>query len=93
MKYSLIEIRPTITEESRWRVGFDDTDPYDRVSCKKYIPNAGLGFFYFPRKWKTEKAFEILKEEMIKVRQKEIEYIQRDIDDIKNIQLPEWAIK
>lgn len=93
MKYSLIEIRPnTKFCEEPWRVNFDDTDAHDREPCKKYEPHV-LGFFYFPRKWGAQKGFDILKAYMIERRQKEIDAIQKDLEQIKKLELPDWAKK
>jgi len=91
MKYSLIEIlpNPKFCEEP-WSVKFDDTDPHDREPCKQYSPH-GLGFFYFPRKWGSQKGFDVLKADMIERRQKEIKAIQKDINQIKKLELPDWA--
>lgn len=90
MKYSTVEIVPDAFN-SGWRVKYDDTDHHDRESRKEYLPNAGLGFFHYPRKWGVEKGFLILKNEMIRVRQEKINSIMQDIEEIKNLQLPDWV--
>ncbi len=91
MKYSLIEIRPNPRFcEEPWSVRFDNTDKLDRESCKAYTPNH-LGFFYFPRKWEAQKAFDILKDSMVLRRQEEIERLQNDIKSIQALKLPEWV--
>lgn len=91
MKYSCIEIRPTPKFcKEPWEVKFDDTDSVDRISCKKYIPHS-LGFFHFPRKWGAQKGFDILKKDMIEKRKERIKSLQKDIEAIESLQLPEWA--
>ena len=91
MKYNLIEIRPnSYWEQERWSVSFDNSDELDREADKKYQPHS-LGFFYYPKKWKPEKAFQILKDDMIKTRQNEINRLQLDMEAIKNLKLPDWV--
>jgi hypothetical protein len=91
MKYSLVEIRPNPKFcEEPWRVEFSSVDPYDRESKKEYTPN-GLGFFHFPRKWGAQKGFDVLKTDMIERRKAHIAAIQKDIDEIEKLELPDWA--
>ena len=93
MKYSLIEIRPTPKySKERRRLNFDDTDPHDREARKTHVPNS-LGFLYFPRNWGVEKGFSTLKEDMIDRRKKQIQELEKDIADIKQLELPEWCLK
>jgi hypothetical protein len=91
MKYNLIEIRPNrLNDDEPWIVKYDDTDTHDRESSRSYEP-CGLGFFYYPRKWGPQKAFDILKKDMIDRRKKEIEILQKDISSIEKIELPDWV--
>lgn len=93
MKYNMIEIIPRGLDRSNpWIVKFDDSDQRDRLSSKEYTPSS-LGFFYYPRRWKAKKAFEILKADMMKRRQKEIVTLQKDIDLIGRLELPDWIEK
>ena len=88
MKYNLIEIRPNrFDNKEKWTVRYDPTDQHDREPCKSYEP-AGLGFFYYPRKWGPQKAFDILKKDMIDRRAREIEMLQEDINYIEKMELP-----
>ena len=96
MKYNSIEMRrhhQCQPNDIRWTVVFDNTDVHNRISSKKYIPNSGLGFFYYPRKWCVEKAFDMLKQSMIERREAEIKFWQREIEELKRVELPEWCIE
>ena len=87
----MIEIRPPFNKEQKeWDVKFDNTDKEDRMSCKEYMSQP-LGFFYYPRKWGVEKRFQVLKDDMIRRRQKEVDHLLRDIESIKNTKLPDWV--
>jgi hypothetical protein len=91
MKYNLIEIRPNrLDDKEKWMVRYDPTDKHDRKSCKTYEPT-GLGFFYYPRKWGPQKAFDILKKDMIDRRAREIQMLKEDVDYIEKMELPDWV--
>ena len=89
MKYNRIEIR-RLQLPGGFAVSFDDTDTEDRISQEEYNPNA-LGFFYYPKEWRVQKAFDILKLDMIKRREREIAALQEEIDAIEELALPEWV--
>jgi hypothetical protein len=82
MYYSTIEIKPDLDE---WKVRYYEI-PYNRESGASYL-NAGLGFYHHSRKISKEKAFNKLKEAMIKVRFERIAEIVEDIRDIQKLEL------
>ena len=47
----------------------------------------GLGCFHYPRKIGKEKAFEMLKNSMIELRENEIKQIQSQIESLKNLKV------
>ena len=92
MKYDTIEIRPTSFDDKRWRVLYDNSDKIDRVSRKKYEPHS-LGFFIFPRKWGPVKGFKTLKNHMIELRKAEIAKLQQSIQELEELELPDYLKK
>jgi len=82
MYYSTIEIKPDV---DKWKVSYWDI-PYDRESGYPSL-NAGLGFYHYSRKMGKEKAFNKLKEAMIKARFDRIAEIVEDIRDIQKLEL------
>jgi hypothetical protein len=90
MYYSTMEIKPdhsncTDDNISGWKVRYYDV-PYDRESGASHL-NAGLGFYHHSRKMSKEKAFNKLKEAMIKVRFERIAELVEDIRDIQKLEL------
>jgi hypothetical protein len=93
MKYSLIEIKVNSKfQTDRFQVCYDEGDGADRVSKKTYQPSS-LGFFYYPKKWKPEKAFNLLKGNMINDRMEMIDSLKKDIEELEKLRLPDWVIK
>lgn len=93
MKYSFIEIRanPKFSDE-RFGFRYDNSDNSDREPKKKYEPHP-LGFFYYPKRWEPSKAFNILKDNIITNLKKEVDKIQKDIQEIEKLELPDWVKK
>lgn len=86
MYYNSMEIRPKSFGESGFNVSWSKT-PYDRESGKGSL-NAGLGFYHYPRKLGEEKAFCELRDSMIAVRQKCIDRMLSDIEELRKLELP-----
>ena len=83
MLYDTIEIKRTLSGE--WKVPHREL-PYDRNEGEQNL-NGVLGFFHYPRDWGKEKAFEILRNKMIEVRQKVITDLQHQIDKLRDLAL------
>ena len=94
MKYATLELTPAwrFDKKRKWILKHSTSD-IDRLPCKKYLPEPGLGFFYYPQKWPIEKAFKILKESMIKRRQEEIEMWKREIEILEKVELSDYIKK
>lgn len=86
MYYSCMEIKPKSFGDSGFNVSWSKT-PYDREPGKGSL-NAGLGFYHYPRKIGEERAFNELREAMIAVRQKHVDEMLSDIEELKKLESP-----
>lgn len=79
MLYDTIEIRLMLN--GGWVV-FHQELPYDRKKGEQRL-NGTLGFFHYPREWGKEKAFEVLRGQMIEERLKVIAELQNQIEQLR----------
>ena len=79
MYYDTIEIRFNPLKR-KWQVSHSQLHG-DRQPCKKYLPS-NAGFFHYPRKWPVRKAFDILKDHMIKQHEKEIARLEDSLYEL-----------
>lgn len=82
MRYSTVEIRPSILNRNEWEVSFSDLDG-DRID-EGHRPH-GLGFYHYPRKFGRVKAFTILKEYLIRQHEEEITKLQSSLVKLQKL--------
>jgi len=81
MKYSAIEIYPT---EKSWKILNYSLDG-EREPKKEYKP-APNGIFYYPSEWDVEKAFNILKVDIIERHKSRIENLTESMQKLSKLE-------
>lgn len=84
MKYSTVEIRPTLFKDGEWCVHFEDL-PHDREDSDGAL--SAMGFFHYPRKLGKKAAFEKLKSYMITEYKKEIDHLNKSMESLMRVEL------
>lgn len=85
MKYNTLSLRPDVTRK-KWEVLLRK-DSEDRVDIKTF-PHP-LGHYHFPETESVKVAFNKLKKRMIQEHNKEIRKLQKSIEKLKELKLPE----
>jgi hypothetical protein len=82
MKFSTVYIRPVgiKKKDRKWEVVFADL-PFDRKNDGAG-PN-GMGFYHYPRRMGKKKAFEALKDHLIKCHEEEISLLTKSLSALK----------
>lgn len=79
MLYDTIEIK--LTSNGEWEVLHREI-PYERKKGEQWL-NGMLGTFHYPRNWGKEKAFKVLRDQMIEGRLKVITELQNQIEQLR----------
>jgi hypothetical protein len=85
MYYNLIQIVPGWPNRGEWVVKIQERDGDRKASTT--FPDAKLGFMYYPRRMKEQKAFQMLKDSMIEIHEKELKRVQESLDKLKQLTL------
>jgi len=85
MKFSTVYIRPVgIKKNRKWEVVFVDL-PGDRKN--KGTGPSSMGFYHYPRRIGKKKAFEALKNHLIKCHEEEISLLTKSLSDLKSLDM------
>ena len=90
MKYSTVEIKPKlffkggIAKFTDWQIKYYDDDD-DRIRGSS-APMA-MGFYHYPKYMGLQKAFDKLKNKLIKGHKNEISRLEKSLQKLENLQL------
>jgi len=90
MKFGTVEIRPGGNKRDKWEVRFSDLDG-DRVN-ECHGPH-GLGFYHYPRRMGTAKAFEALRSHLVAKHEEEIAALTKSLDKLKALKMPNVGVR
>lgn len=90
MKFSTVEIRPSIAEREDWDVRFSDLDG-DRVN--EGIGPQSMGFYHYPRRMGRAKAFEKLRAHLVAKHEEAISSLTKSLEKLNALKAPDVGVE